>query len=177
MNRSRKILIVCHCVLNSNAKVLPLATCEGVYHNVIEEYTKKGFGLLQLPCPETGYLGLNRWGMTREQYNHHNFRSYCHEILQPTLHQIKAFNVAGYEIAGVIGMDGSPNCGVDTTCSGFSGGEVCSQFLEEQTNRLSMISGTGVFMEVFQQMLSNEGISLEFWGVEEKQINEIKEKN
>ena len=35
MHRSKKIVIVCHCLLNANAKVYPLAQCGGVYSEVL----------------------------------------------------------------------------------------------------------------------------------------------
>ncbi|MDJ0622385.1 MAG: hypothetical protein QNJ17_05440 [Desulfocapsaceae bacterium] len=74
MNRGRKILIVCHCILNINAKIQPLAPVQGVLTETIRPYLDDGCGLFQLPCPEVSYLGMNRWGMTREQYDHPAFR-------------------------------------------------------------------------------------------------------
>jgi predicted secreted protein len=52
MYRSRKILITCHCAINANAKVPPLATVGGVFTDSVSEYIQSGCGLLQLPCPE-----------------------------------------------------------------------------------------------------------------------------
>lgn len=170
MKRSKKILVLCHCLLNANAKIYPLAACGGAYLSVIEPYLETGVGLVQLPCPETGYLGLNRWGMTRDQYDHLHFRDYCREILRPIMYQIKAYVMAGYEILGVIGMDGSPNCGISRTCLGFIGGEICSQVdIARQREQLVAASGRGVFMEILEEMLSSEKISLRFWAVDEDQ--------
>lgn len=170
MKRSKKILILCHCLLNANAKILPLATCAGVYRNVIGSYIEEGVGLIQLPCPETGYLGLNRWGMTRDQYDHPHFRDYCREILKPSMYQIQAFVDAGYEMLGVIGMDGSPNCGISRMCLGFTGGEICSQVdIARQKELLVMVPGRGVFMEIFEEMLVKEKIAVRFWAVDEEQ--------
>ena len=64
MNRSQKILIVCHCAINANAKVPPLAPVGGVFTDYSSEYIRSGCGLLQLSCPEVSYLGMNRWDMT-----------------------------------------------------------------------------------------------------------------
>ncbi|TKB27556.1 hypothetical protein FCL47_05330 [Desulfopila sp. IMCC35006] len=170
MKRSKKILILCHCLLNANAKIFPLATCGGVYRQVTQKYIEDGVGLIQLPCPETGYLGLNRWGMTRDQYDHLHFREFCREILKPIMYQIKAYVAAEYEIIGVIGMDGSPNCGISRTCTGFIGGEICSQVdIARQQELLVDASGPGVFMEIFAEMLASEKISLRFSAVDEEQ--------
>ena len=170
MKRSKKILIVCHCLLNANAKVYPLAACGGIYHDALRDHIDSGVGLFQLPCPETGYLGLNRWGMTREQYDHLHFRQYCREILNPCLHQLTAFVQAGYQIDGVIGMDGSPNCGVHRTCTGFCGGEISAPGnVERQQQALAMTAGRGVFMEIFAAMVADTGIYVQFRAIDEEQ--------
>jgi len=172
MKRSKKSLIVCHCLLNANAKIFPLAICGGVNRDVLNPYLEEDVGLIQLPCPETGYLGLNRWGMTREQYDHLHYRDYCREILKPTLYQVRAFVDAGYQILGVIGMDGSPNCGVHKTCAGFTGGEICSQAdIGRQQEKLVFVPGKGVFFKILEEMLFKEKIDLHFWAVEEKQAD------
>jgi predicted secreted protein len=87
MKRSRKILIVCHCLLNANSKVYPLASAPGVYLDAMRKPMEEGFGLFLLPCPEAGHLGMSRWGMTREQYDHANFRAHCRTILSPAVEQ------------------------------------------------------------------------------------------
>ncbi len=169
MHRSKTILIVCHCLLNANAKVFPLARCRGVYLDVLGDSIDNGTGLIQLPCPESGFLGLNRWGMTREQYDHRHFRQYCRDILSPSLDQITAFVEAGYRITAVIGMDGSPNCGINRTCTGFCGGEISHHGnIERQRERLKMEAGRGVFMEIFSTMLADAGIFVQFQGVAEE---------
>lgn len=162
MKRGKDIFIVCHCLLNSNAKIYPLADTRGVYVDDLEQLIENGVGLVQLPCPETCYLGMNRWGMTREQYSHKGFHDFCKRILQPTLLQISAYVQAGYKISGVAGMDGSPNCGINQTCTGYTGGELCAESAQSQISGLKMISGKGVFMEILEEMMQEEGIVAPF---------------
>ena len=57
MKRSRRILVVCHCLFNANSKVYPLARAQGVYREVVEPYPDQGVGFVQLPCPELTRLG------------------------------------------------------------------------------------------------------------------------
>ncbi len=173
MNRSKKILITCHCVLNANAKVCPLAQVGGVFSDAVSSYIEAGCGLFQLPCPELSYLGMNRWGMTKEQYDHPNFRIHCREILKYPLIQVQAFAQAGYELVGILGMDGSPNCGVTSTCEGYEGGELCSpERLAGQIRSLCFIPGKGVFMEELTEMLGQAGLEPELFAIREKQIND-----
>ncbi len=161
MKRSKEILVVCHCLLNSNSKVYPLAEVEGVYRHAIKASIDRGVGILQLPCPETCYLGMKRWGMTKEQYDHPAYRSFCQSILQPSILQIKAFIDAGYTLTGIAGMDGSPNCGIEKTCLGFKGGEVCNdQIISDPCKHLRSVPGMGVFMEVLKQLLIEVNISI-----------------
>lgn len=170
MKRSRKVLMVCHCLLNANAKINPLALTAGVYHQVLEPYIRDGTGIVQLPCPEISYLGVNRWGMTREQYDHPNFRSHCKDILKHPVNQIEALFQANYEITGVLGMDGSPNCGVHLTCEGFIGGEICSQNnVTSQIESLRFVNGRGIFLEILAEMLQSKNIFTEFFAVSEKE--------
>ena len=169
MKRSRKILIVCHCVLNSNAKITPLATVPGVFTDAITPHVDAGCGLFQLPCPETAYLGMSRWGMTREQYDHRSYRTFCQKILESPLAQLTAFNQAGYEFVGLVGMDGSPSCGVNLTCEGHLGGGISSiEEIGRQIKSLRFVPGKGVFMAELLALLNQEGIRPELSAVREE---------
>ena len=171
MNRGKKILITCHCALNANAKVYPLATVGGVFSDALSAYIDAGYGIFQLPCPELSYLGINRWGMTREQYDHPNFRAHCRDILKYPLIQLQALAQAGYALVGVLGMDGSPNCGVTLTCEGYTGGELCSRSnLDGQIDALRFVAGQGVFMEELMEMLRQIGQRPKLIAVNEKNL-------
>jgi predicted secreted protein len=168
MKRAKKIIIVSHCVLNSNSKIYPLASEKGVYKKTIGEYIDEGCAIFQLPCPENSYLGMKRWGMTFEQYNSPNFVKHCEEVLKFPIIELKNLHEDGCEFVGVLGMDGSPNCGIYKTCVGFSGGEICSkEAVLEQADKLEMVSKKGVFMEVFLNLLEKNGIKTKLLAIEE----------
>ncbi|WP_419656533.1 conserved uncharacterized protein, DUF523 [Desulfosarcina variabilis str. Montpellier] len=169
MNRSKKIIIVCHCILNANAKVSPLAVYPGVLRQAMDAFIEAGTGIFQLPCPETSYMGLNRWGMCFEQYNQPNYRRHCRRILEASVDQIEAFSSAGYEICGIIGAEGSPNCGVTKIPSGLTGGTIRDrEMVESQLKNLTYKKGSGVFLRELKKMLSDKGISLKMMAVDEK---------
>lgn len=176
MKRSGKVLIVCHCLLNANAKVPPLASTGGVYAGILQPFIGAGVGIAQLPCPELTYLGMNRWGMTKEQYDNPCFRSHCERLLEPMLQQVEGFVRGGYAILGVIGMDGSPNCGVSRTCLGFTGGEIGAD-VARQVEAARMVEGEGVFMEMFREALEKRGINIPFRAVDEEDPSSIHNKN
>jgi predicted secreted protein len=110
MQRSKKIIIVSHCILNQNTVIENEARAEGAVLSAVEWALKQGFGFLQLPCPEFTFLGLNRPSMTYEQYNTPEYRKHCREILLPILHQAEDYVKNGYEIVGLLGIQSSPSC-------------------------------------------------------------------
>lgn len=110
MQRSKKILLVSHCVLNQNTVITDEARAAGAIISAVEWAMKEGYGFLQLPCPEFTFLGLNRPSMTYEQYNTPEYRKHCQEILQPVLQQAKDYLKNGYEIVGLLGIQSSPSC-------------------------------------------------------------------
>lgn len=110
MQRSKKILLVSHCILNQNTVIENEARAEGAILSATEWATKEGFGILQLPCPEFTFLGLNRPSMTYEQYNTPEYRKHCRKILDPVLNQAIEYLKNSFEIAGLLGIKGSPSC-------------------------------------------------------------------
>lgn len=110
MQRSKKILIVSHCILNQNTVIEEEARAAGAIESAVEWVMKEGYGFLQLPCPEFTYLGLNRPPMTYEQYNTPEYRKHSREILKPVLDQAEAYVKSGYELVGLLGIQSSPSC-------------------------------------------------------------------
>ena len=168
MKRKKKIVVAAHCLLNVNAKIRPLAGQPGTYLHALSPYLEQGAGIFQLPCPENSFLGMARWGMTRNQYDTPAFRAHCRQILNVPLHEIRSLVEDGCTIEAVVGMDKSPNCGANLTCTGFSGGEICgSDTLADQSARLEFIPGKGLFFQILDQMLKTYDINARFTGISE----------
>lgn len=173
--RKKKIAIVSHCVLNTASKV--------VYYNrkeiTEEEIARKDFlceaikadvHFLQLPCPEFNLYGSNRWGHTKEQFDNPFFRDNCRRMLEPFLLQMKEYisETDKFEVVGIIGIDGSPSCGVNITCCGDWGGEFSGlNNINEVIHRVNVKSEKGVFMEVLEEMMKENGIYLPMVGLKE----------
>lgn len=172
MNRSKKVVILAHCILNSNAKVTPLAKYEGVLKEAVKGFIDDGTGLIQLPCPESTYLGMNRWGMSKDQYDHPSYRRHCREILRPYLDQVETFIKADYEIFGIIGVNGSPSCGVSKTSIGIKGGVTTDSNPFED---IKFIKACGVFMDELKNSLDKRNINLKFMAIDEDDPSNIKE--
>lgn len=110
MQRSKKVILVSHCILNQNTVINDEARAEGAVISAVEWAMKEGYGFLQLPCPEFTFLGLNRPSMTYEQYNTTEYRKHCQKILRPVLQQAEDYLKNGYEIVGLLGIQSSPSC-------------------------------------------------------------------
>ncbi|MEC5341473.1 CD3072 family TudS-related putative desulfidase [Brenneria populi] len=163
MQRKKEIVIVSHCILNVNAKVFGIAKMPGSL-TIVKDMLDDGIGIIQLPCPEMLFSGCKRWGMTREQYDTPIFIRHCSEILRPIVDQVIDYTACGYHMMGIIGMDGSPSCGVDTTSIGYTGGSFRCGAVSQS---YSIISGSGVYMDRLRAMLMEENLPLPMVGLDE----------
>ena len=116
--RSRRLMLLSHCLLNQNAVVQPLARAPAVLQGVVSACVEAGVGLLQLPCPEMAARGPERAQDDRRGYDNHAYRALCRDLLAPLVAQVRAYQVAGYEVVGLVGIGNSPSCGLDTTNEG-----------------------------------------------------------
>ncbi|MDR3687280.1 MAG: 2-thiouracil desulfurase family protein [Coriobacteriia bacterium] len=157
--RSRRVVVLAHCILNGNAKYGGGATYAGANVEVLEPYLRDGVGIVQLPCPESSFLGMSRWGMTRNQYDNVAYRRHCAAILRPTIDTLEEFAAAGYAIEGVVGIKGSPSCGVTETHEGYEGGGI------EGTPTCERVADRGVMMAVLGELLAVRGMKLTFTDV------------
>ncbi|MBU1109958.1 MAG: DUF523 domain-containing protein [Candidatus Riflebacteria bacterium] len=165
MKRSKKIVLLAHCILNSNSKVVGLSQYPGCLDAVITPLIQNGTGIIQLPCPEMTFIGLKRWGMTREQYDIPTYKNHCRNILMPIVYQIQDYLLNGYIIEGIVGVDGSPSCGVNNTCIGYSGGEWNKATNQHQS--IQEVPGKGVMIEILTDLLLEEKIVVSFSAIKE----------
>ncbi|WP_353094898.1 CD3072 family TudS-related putative desulfidase [Tissierella praeacuta] len=171
MKRNKKIVLVSHCIINSNSKVEGLSQYSGIFKEFIDIITEKGIGMIQLPCPEMIVYGIRRWGHVKEQFDTLFYREQCREMLKPIIQQTKSYIDAGYEIIGIVGIDGSPSCGVDYTCSGDFRGEISNNDeLENILGTLKEVKGSGVFIEELKGYLDELGIELPFTAINENDV-------
>lgn len=110
MQRSKKILLVSHCILNQNTVIEGEARSLGAIPSALEWINEEGMGVLQLPCPEFTFLGLERPPMTYEEYDNEAYRLHCEKILKPVIEQLIEYKKCGYEITGILGIQSSPSC-------------------------------------------------------------------
>lgn len=171
MKRDRKILVLSHCLLNVNSKIDGLAPYHGA-SRIVSAAVSQGYGLIQLPCVEQAVLGGRRWGSVYSQCDFPGFRQKSRELLKPVVDQIEDFTNNGYEIKAIVGINGSPTCGINYIPVGNWGGEVGYQYgLNEKIDSCTIEKGMGVMMEELKSMLEERGISIPFLAVDETSDN------
>jgi len=152
----KKIAIVSHCILNQVTVAPGLSSYVGAVKELVEYLMAESYGIIQLPCPEATFLGLNRWWMSREQYDTQAFRAHCRKILEPIIALIK--ELRREEIPYIlIGIKGSPSCGIFTTTSNPEWGGDPSKAEKSKSNKINM---PGVFMEELLKLIQEEGLPL-----------------
>lgn len=135
--RNRKIVVVAHCILNQNSRVQGLAYYAGMITEIVDALRKYGIGIIQMPCPELTYAGLPRARETKEQYDTLAFRRHCRRIASSTAHQVEEYVRNGYKVLAILGVEGSPTCGVGEAVSGILIEELRSELKKREVEVLT----------------------------------------
>ena len=153
--RSRNVIFLASCILNPYYKVRESIKDEKIRNlrKFVETLLERKVGIIQVPCPETIFLGINRKPASRDSYDTPKFRELCKEIAGWVVKRIHELEEGGIHIIGFVGVEGSPSCGVRWTHKGEGKGE--------------RARGAGVFIEELRAMLRRDDIPLEIFGLPE----------
>ena len=139
----KEVTVAAHCLLNPLTRVKGLAPVP---------FRPEG-PTVQLPCPEALYLGLERWAVTKNQLDVPQFRRFCRALIEDYADLLQMLARQGAKLR-IVGVAGSPSCGVITTSSGYTGG------LPTGPGPASArVSGRGVFMEELLAELERRGVA------------------
>ncbi|CAG8999046.1 MAG: hypothetical protein CENE_01010 [Candidatus Celerinatantimonas neptuna] len=160
-NRSKKLVLVSHCLLNQNSISDGTADYAGTFTDIINKLVEKNVGIIQMPCPELLCLGLDRGDISgckrrvleensriRQQLLTESSQKTIKTIVDNVFFQVNEYLKNGFTIHGVIGVNRSPSCGINTT----------SVDNEE-------INGEGVFIQQLLEKFEQKGINLPMVGV------------
>lgn len=150
--RSKKIVFVANCLLNANNKVLEAARYSGMFSEVIHIIDQLGFGIIQMPCPETLYMGNQRWYNSRNLYDNVGYRRFCRQMAEPMADYMENYIKVGYESVGILTCDGSPSCGITKSsyCEDWGG-------RPKAVERI-LVDKPGVFIEELLTVLNERGL-------------------
>lgn len=167
-NRSRKLILVAHCILNQNSVSDGTADYPGSIKEVVDLLLHSHTGIVQLPCPELLCLGLDRGNIrggdqevltenTRIRKNLERQRAtrIIKNMAKQTMYQIEEYLNNGFTLSGIVGINRSPSCGVNTTSA---------------NNR--EVKGRGVFMNILFEELEKRDIHIDMIGIKSSEIEE-----
>ena len=110
--------LLSHCLANQNAKVDEYALAAGSVRPVLGLLREFGYRIHQMPCPEMGFLGANRWWQVRDQYDTPGFRKHCRALAQTVVSEIAESLRLPYSDFVLIGVEGSGSSAVALTGTG-----------------------------------------------------------
>lgn len=166
--RSKKVVLISHCILNQNAISDGTADYPATNESVLNLLIKSKVGIIQMPCPETLCLGLDRGDIhgserdvvientrIRESMNKPDAVEILNKLVNQVVFQIEEYINNGFSVAGVIGINRSPSCGVNTT---------------SKNNK--EVNGEGVFIERLRNKLKEKGINIDMIGIKALETEE-----
>lgn len=187
--RSKRVVFVSHCLLNENTRYLGGAFRRGCVDEIVDEFQRQGVGICQMRCPEQRawggvlkryilpaygfkgtflyrirrlYVPLFVW-YTRLVYGH---------MAGEVVSDIEDYVRSGFEVVGIVGMAGSPSCGVTTrldlwrsieALAGLDAENLDRQTVNEQTIVACLSKGEGLFMEAIRHQLRQKSLDIKFY--------------
>ncbi|MGE5184807.1 MAG: 2-thiouracil desulfurase family protein [Acidobacteriota bacterium] len=179
--RSRKVAFVSHCLLNENTRYLGGACRACCVREVVNDLLDRDIGIVQMPCPEQLAWGgvrkrhmLRLYGHARaarlagiaRAYSRFAFRRLARRIAA----QIADYVESGFTVEAVIGVDGSPSCGVATNVEirgavrDIAVTDPEELTIDEQNAlvRRHLAPGRGLFIEELQRELRRRSLDVPF---------------
>lgn len=163
--RSKRVLFLAHCVLNQNAISDGTASFSGVNETILRLLLDANVGIVQMPCPEMNCLGLDRGdreganrplleenSRIRREMNRTGARRMLDELVRQVLFQIEEYERFGFEVVGIVGINRSPSCGIDTTSK---------DNVETE--------GKGVFLELISEELKRRDLKIPLVGIKDSE--------
>jgi predicted secreted protein len=159
--RSKSVILVAHCILNQNSKMDGTASYSGPIIEILDLLLQSNVGILQMPCPEMICLGLDRGNKEgylspvveensriRFQMDQDSAKDKMKSLIADLVFQVLEYQRNGFRVLGIVGVNRSPSCGVETT---------------SKDNQEA--AGEGVFIESCRRELEETGININFVGI------------
>jgi predicted secreted protein len=186
--RSGRVVFVSHCLLNQNVRYLGGATCPGVCETAVAQLLRAPVGLVQMPCPEQ-----HAWGGVCKRYTMPGYgadRTILRRVRRPAswlflgyarlayrrlarrvAGEIADYVRSGHTVESVVGIGGSPSCGVHTTLdlpavlddiAGRDPARLTRRDFNEHVIAGHAQAGEGMFIAALRRQLRRRGIDIPF---------------
>lgn len=182
-------MFVSHCLLNENVRYLGGAFRSGGVDEVIDGLQRQGVGISQMPCPEQ-----RAWGGVLKRYTllaYGSERTPLHHLRRPltaafvlytkrvylrlarrVVRDIEDYRRSGFDVVGIVGIGGSPSCGVHKTLDLARTLDVVAACephtlergaFNDETIAGNVIAGRGLFMEALATQLRRRQLTVELY--------------
>ena len=150
-NRSSRLVAVIECIMNQNARDAGAAVFPAINWPILSLCNEYNVGLLQMPCPEIGFLGSERKRQPgqsiRDALDTYEGRNCCKKISIEIVDRIGDYTNQGYQILAILGGNPeSPGCAIHCEYS-------------------NLLPDSGMFMKELQCELQNRCIEIPFKGI------------
>ena len=187
--RGKQVVFVSHCLLNENTRYLGGAFRRGGVDEIIAGFQQAGVGLCQMPCPEQRAWGgvLKRWVLP--MYGAQGtFRYRLRPLLFPVfiwytrwvysrlakavVREIADYIRSGFRVVGIVGVGGSPSCGVWTTLdlqrslkviAACPVAQLDRQRMNETAIAACLQDGSGWFVAALQRQLRRKHLTIPWY--------------
>jgi uncharacterized protein YbbK (DUF523 family) len=187
--RSKRVIFVSHCLLNENTRYLGGAFWPGCLDELVDGFQREGMGICQMHCPEQRAWGgvlkrslLPLYGSRGTLlyrlrhlllplflcYTRWRYRRLAKEVVV----DIEDYVRSGFEVVGIVGVGGSPSCGVCTrldlgrsleVIAGCPLARLDRQLMNEAAIAGCLRTGEGVFVEALQRRLRRKHLSVRWY--------------
>jgi len=130
---------------------------------IVEFLMRNDIGAIQMPSPELIYAGILRVRQTKDQYDTVRFRNHCRKVAGEIVDQIQGYAECGINTEIIIGVDGSPSCGVHET----SKGNPCKNLSKHER-----VKSSGILVEELRFALKHRKNSILFYGIRCERLSE-----
>lgn len=184
--RGRRVVLVSHCLLNENTRYAGGATRPGAVIEAVDELTATGYGIHQLPCPERLAWGgvLKRrtlWLYSSKGGPLYPLRGVLltafiwwtkavyKRLARQVAREVDDYHRAGIAVDGIVGIGGSPTCGVTNTLDLRASLEVVAScpaaaltrdVMNEQAVMGCRRAGAGLFVEALDRELDRRRLTV-----------------
>jgi hypothetical protein len=187
--RSKRVIFVSHCLLNENTRYLGGAFRRGCVDELVDSFQQEGLGIYQMRCPEQlawggvlkrrllpfyGSKGTNLYRLRHVLlplfllYTRWIYRRMAKEVVR----DIEDYLRSGFEVVGIVGVAGSPTCGVwsnlNLRCS-LEAVASCPvakcdrRLVNEEAVAACMREGEGLFISAIQRRLKGKHITIKWY--------------
>ena len=107
-------IVVSFCILDQFMRAKGAKIYKKNLHAPILEWAiNNNIAIIPLPCPEYSFEGIDRRAAGIEKYDTPNYRKHCKEMANRAINLLEDHINKGIEIKAIVGVDGSPSCGVN----------------------------------------------------------------